>query len=82
MVVNLQFVTDTHGLTAVSDNFSFGDLISYVQFNSAHPLFKNRQIETMAMLMPPCGDYNFIMYENNYYTYNNCSKSVANDIQM
>ena len=55
----------THGLTAVSDNFSFGDLISYVQFNSAHPLFKNRQIETMAMLMPPCGDYNFIMYENN-----------------
>lgn len=55
----------THGRGPVSDNFSFGDLISYVQFNSAHPLFKNRQVETMGMLMPPCGDFNFVMYENN-----------------
>lgn len=64
----------THGITPVSDNFSFGDLISYVQLNDAHPLFKNRQIETMAMLMPPCGDFNFMMYENNpdyegFYTF-------------
>ena len=55
----------THGTSPVSDNFSFGDLISYVEFNNAHPLFKNRQVETMAMLMPPSGDFNFIMYENN-----------------
>ena len=64
----------THGTSPVSDNFSFGDLISYVEFNNLHPLFKNRQIETMAMLMPPSGDFNFIMYENNkayegFYTF-------------
>lgn len=55
----------THGTSTVSDNFSFGDLISYVEFNNLHPLFKNRKVETMAMLMPPSGDFNFIMYENN-----------------
>lgn len=64
----------THGTSPVSDNFSFGDLISYVEFNNLHPLFKNRQVETMAMLMPPSGDFNFIMYENNpqyegFYTF-------------
>lgn len=66
----------THGTSPVADNFSFGDMISYVQFNNLHPLFKNRNIETIAMLMPPCGDYNFIMYENNplyegFYTFPN-----------
>ena len=55
----------THGISPVADNFSFGDMISYIQFNNLHPLFKNRRIETMAMLMPPSGDFNFIMYENN-----------------
>lgn len=55
----------THGISPVSDNFSFGDLISYVEFTNLHPLFKNRQVETMGMLMPPSGDFNFIMYENN-----------------
>ncbi len=64
----------THGISPVSDNFSFGDLISYVQFNNLHPLFKNKQVETMAMLMPPSNDFNFIMYENNptyegFYTF-------------
>lgn len=78
----------THGTSPVSDNFSFGDLISYVEFNNMHPMFKNRQIETMAMLMPPCGDFNFIMYENNpvyegfytfptvYMRYNNSSAEL------
>lgn len=64
----------THGTSPVSDNFSFGDLISYIQFNNLHPLFANRQIETMAVLLPPSGDFNFIMYENNpiyegFYTF-------------
>ena len=64
----------THGISPVSDNFSFGDLISYVEFNNSHPLFKNRQVETMALLMPPCGDFNFLLYENNsqyegFYTF-------------
>lgn len=65
----------THGITPVSDNFSFGDLITYVEFANLHPLFKERKkVETMAMLMPPCGDFNFIMYENNpiyegFYTF-------------
>ena len=64
----------THGMSPVSDNFSFGDLISYVQFNNSHRLFKNRQVETMALLMPPSGDFNFIFYENNpqyegFYTF-------------
>ena len=34
----------THGTSPVSDIFSFGDLISYVEFNNLHPLFKNMQI--------------------------------------
>lgn len=55
----------THGVSPVSDNFSFGDLISYVEFANLHRLFKNRQVETMGMLMPPSGDFNFMMYENN-----------------
>jgi hypothetical protein len=55
----------SHGTSPVSDNFSFGDMISYVEFNNLHSLFKNRNIETMAMLLPPSGDFNFIMYENN-----------------
>ena len=64
----------THGTSRVADNFSFGDMISYVQFNSVHPMFQNRQIETMGMLMPPSGDFNFIMFENNpqyegFYTF-------------
>lgn len=64
----------THGTSPVSDNFSFGDLISYVEFNNLHPLFINRQVETMALLLPPSGDFNFIMYENNpiyegFYTF-------------
>ena len=64
----------THGTSPVSDNFSFGDLISYVEFNNSHPLFINRQVETMALLMPPSGDFNFLLYENNpqyegFYTF-------------
>lgn len=55
----------THGISPVSDNFSFGDLISYIEFANMHPLFKNRQVETIGMVMPPSGDFNFIMYENN-----------------
>ena len=38
----------THGTSPVSDNFSFGDLISFVEFNNLHPLFQSRQVETMA----------------------------------
>ena len=52
----------THGKTFASDNFSLGDLISYVQFTNLHTLFKTRQIETIGMLMPPNGDFNFIIY--------------------
>ena len=64
----------THRTTDVCDNFSFGDLISYVELTNLHPLFKNRQVETIGMLMSPCGDFNFIMYENNpryegFYTF-------------
>lgn len=64
----------THGITEVSDNFSFGDYITYVQMTNIHPLFKERKIETMGMLMPPSFDFNFIMYENNpnyegFYTF-------------
>lgn len=30
-----------------------------------HPMFQNRQIETIGMLLAPHGDFNFIKYENN-----------------
>ena len=64
----------THGKSSVSDNFSFGDLISYIQMTNSHPIFKSREVETIGMLLPPSGDYNFIMYENNphyegFYTF-------------
>ncbi len=55
----------SHGISPVSDNFSFGDLISYVQMTNLCSETKDRKIETMACLLPPCGDINFIMYENN-----------------
>lgn len=66
----------THTISPVSDNFSFGDLISYVEFANLHPLSQKRQVETIGMLMPPCGDFNFILYENNpryegFYTFPN-----------
>lgn len=65
----------SHGKTDVSDNFSFGDLISYVQMTNLDPIFQQRQkIETMGLMLPPNGDINFIMYENNpmyegFYTF-------------
>ena len=67
-------MSKSHGKTQVSENFSFGDLISYVQMANLHPLFKNREIETIGMVLPPNGDYNLIMYENNpscegFYTF-------------
>lgn len=55
----------THGKTYVSDNFSLGDLIAAVQFNELYSNFKKGQIETIQMMMPPCGDYDFYMYESN-----------------
>ena len=54
----------TQGRNQKSSNFSFGDLISYFQLNNTNSLFENRQIETMAMIIPQCGDFNFIMYDN------------------
>ena len=76
----------THGKSPVSDNFSFGDLISYVEFNNMHPLLRNRQVESIGMLMPPCGDYNFIFYENNpqyegFYTFPKVSLLHSNGIE-
>ncbi len=64
----------SHGISPVSDNFSFGDLISYVQMTNLCPETKDREIETMGCLLPPCGDINFVMYENNpdyegFYTF-------------
>jgi len=55
----------THGTGLYSDNFSLWDLMSYIRMTNAYPLFKDREIETMGVVLPLCGDYNFIMYENN-----------------
>ena len=64
----------THGLGNVSDNFSFGDMISYITFKhdirdyvkDANQNGINSQIiDTMGMLMNPCGDFNFIYYDDN-----------------
>ena len=54
----------THGKGLVSDNYSFGDLISYVQMKNIHPLTREGKVETMGMIMSPSGDYNFIMYDD------------------
>ncbi len=34
----------THGTSPVCANFSFGDLISYVELNNSHPLFRSKQV--------------------------------------
>jgi len=67
----------SHGRTNVSDNFSFGDLISYVEMTNLDFTFRQREkAETMGVLLAPSGDINFIMYENNpayegFYTFPN-----------
>lgn len=53
----------THGRTSVSDNYSLGDLISTVRRTEADASFKSK-IATMSLLLPPSGDYNFIMFDN------------------
>lgn len=55
----------THGTGFFSDNFSFGDLISLVKIFNEYNLSYNGEVEIISMIMPPCGDYNFIMYNNN-----------------
>ena len=63
----------THGKGDVSDNFSFSDMISAVSFKSQirnHIMDVNSNInpqivDTVAMLMNPCGDFNMVYYDDN-----------------
>ena len=65
----------THGKrSSVSDNYSFGDMISTVSFknqvrNHTRDININRVnpqiVDTVDMLMNPCGDFNIIYYDDN-----------------
>ena len=66
----------THGIGSVSDNFSFGDLISYVSFKFQirdfiktynHKGVNPNDIDTVGMLMNPCSDFNIVYYDDNPY---------------
>ncbi len=66
----------THGIGSVSDNFSFGDLISYVSFKFQirdfiktynHKGVNPNDIDTVGMLMNSCGDFNMVYYDDNPY---------------
>lgn len=48
----------TNQNSLINDNFSFGDLVSYIQFNSVH------KINNAFMIMTSSGDFNFIKYED------------------
>lgn len=64
----------THGISNVSDNFSFGDIISYITFkNNVREYMRNTNnngvnpkiVDTVGMLMNPCGDFNLVYYDDN-----------------
>ena len=64
----------THGISNVSDNFSFGDMISYITFkNNVREYMRNTNnnrvnpkiVDTVGMLMNPCGDFNLVYYDDN-----------------
>lgn len=62
----------SHGQGNVSDNFSFGDLISAATFKnnikdyirSINSQVSYKDIDTVNLLLNPCGDFNFIYYED------------------
>lgn len=64
----------THGISNVSNNFSFGDMISYITFkNNVREYIRDRNqnginykiVDTVGMLMNPCGDFNIVYYDDN-----------------
>ncbi len=77
----------SHGKNELGDNFSFGDLIGYVQMRNIHPAFVARELETLSLVLSPRGDYNFIMYENNpvypgFYTFPNVYKKHNDGVNV
>lgn len=55
-------------------NFSLGDLTTYMQMNQENAVFKNRQAELMGCVVTSTGDVNFIFYDNvnnNFYRFTN-----------
>ena len=84
----------THGKSPVSDNFSFGDMISCVSFKSQIRKYlklvnKNVNpniIDTVDMLMNPNGDFNLIYYDENqtgFYKFTNIFlKKSNNNIEL
>lgn len=63
----------THGRGVVSDNFSFGDMISYVSFKSQirdyaseiNPRIEPMTLDTVGMLINLNGDLNMVYYDDN-----------------
>ena len=55
-------------------NFSLGDLTTYMEINEDNSAFRNRQVELMGFLVTSTGDINFIFYDNvvqNFYRFTN-----------
>ncbi|MBQ6285671.1 MAG: hypothetical protein IJK67_05155 [Bacilli bacterium] len=55
-------------------NFSLGDLTSYIQMNQDNSVFRNKQAELMGCVVTSTGDVNFVFYDNvnnNFYRFTN-----------
>ena len=46
------------------NNFSLGDMASYVELNENNSVFKNKRAELISCLLTPNGDINFLFYDN------------------
>ena len=60
----------THADVKIGSNFSFSDLITYLQIHSLDNRFLTGEIKTIGMLMPQSGDFNFIEYDDSAYSEN------------
>ena len=55
-------------------NFSLGDLTTYMQMNEENEVFKNRKVELVGCLVTSTWDVNFVFYDNrkqDFYRFTN-----------
>ena len=53
----------THGAGVYSDNFSLGDIASYIIMSDLHPLIRQGVIQTLGCIFNSSGDINFVFYD-------------------
>lgn len=46
------------------ENFSLGDLTTYIQMNEENAVFRNRKVELVGCVVTSTGNINFVFYDN------------------